>query len=167
MMSQQHLMDYTAELDDDAEFNLMHNKYLVFSLAKEQYALPASYISEIIGMQSITAVPNVAEYIQGVINLRGKVISVFDTRIRLGLPIVHYGERTCIIITHHENFGDTGFIVDAVVEVADVREEQISAPPATLKGYRSRFLKGMIQHGDVVRMVLDIETMLRDEINEP
>ncbi len=155
-----------SETDDDfdglEEFNTLQYKYLVFRLGSEEYALAARHVSEIVGMQYITIVPNLDRHIRGVINLRGKVIPVIDSRLRFGLEEREYDDRTCIVLAQEEEYGMTGLIVDAVVEVADIHEEQISPPPKTIKGTRSRYIQGMAKHAEKVRMILNLLSILDD-----
>jgi chemotaxis signal transduction protein len=73
-------------------------KYLIFSLADEEFGVKVLKIKEIMGMQEITAVPNTAPYVKGVINLRGQVIPVVDLRMKFSLPTCDYTHRTCIIV---------------------------------------------------------------------
>ena len=70
-------------------------KYLSFSLAEEEYGIGILKIKEIIGMMPITVVPKTPEFVKGVINLRGKVIPIVDLRLKFGMEIVEYTERTC------------------------------------------------------------------------
>jgi purine-binding chemotaxis protein CheW len=156
------LSDTIDDFDELEEFNTLQYKYLVFRLGSEEYALAARYVSEIVGMQHITVVPSLDQYIRGVINLRGKVIPVIDSRLRFGLEERQYDERTCIVLAQEEEYGMTGLIVDAVVEVADIHEEQISSPPKTIKGTRSRYIQGMAKQAEKVRMILDLRSILDD-----
>lgn len=147
---------------DDEDINTLIHKFIVFRLGREEYALEAQYVNEIVGMQHITVVPNVPYYIKGVINLRGKIIPVVDVRLRFALEECAYNDRTCIVITQHEEHGATGLIVDAVVEVVDIDDSSISDPPKTNKSNQSLFLQGMAKHGDIVRMIVNIAAVLSD-----
>ena len=159
----QMLIDSNEDLDTLEEFNTLQFKYLVFCLGNEEYALAARHVNEIVGMQPITVVPNRECHIRGVINLRGKVIPAVDTRLRFGLEERGYDDRTCIILVQDDEYGVTGLIVDAVVEVADVHEEQISPPPKTIKGSRSRYIQGLARQSENVRMILNVHAILNDE----
>ncbi len=158
-------MNLTTDEDFDTleEFNTLQFKYLVFCVGNEEYALAARHVSEIVGMQRITVVPNLERHVRGVINLRGKIIPVLDTRLRFGLEERKYDDRTCIILTQDDEYGMTGLIVDAVVEVADIHEEQISPPPKTIKGTRSRYIQGMARQTENVRMILHLPSILDDQ----
>lgn len=159
----QALTNNNEDFDELEEFNILQFKYLVFCVGNEEYALAARYVSEIVGMQHITVVPNLERHIRGVINLRGKVIPVIDSRVRFGLEEREYNDRTCIILAQEDENGMTGLIVDAVVEVADIHEEQISPPPKTMKGKRSRYIQAMAKHTENVRMILNLSAILGDE----
>lgn len=87
----------------EAQANVMaeaarEGKYLTFSLAGEEYGIGILKVREIIGMMTVTPVPQTPEFVKGVINLRGKVIPVIDLRLRFGLEATTYTERTCIIV---------------------------------------------------------------------
>lgn len=161
-MAQKH-SDTDENFDTLEEFNTLQFKYLVFRLGTEEYALAARHVSEIVGMQHITVVPSLVRHIRGVINLRGKVIPVLDTRLRFGLEEREYDDRTCIILTQDDEYGMTGLIVDAVVEVADIHEEQISPPPKTIKGTRSLYIQGLARQTENVRMILNLSSILDDQ----
>ena len=103
-------------------------KYLTFSLAGEEYGIGILKIREIIGMQPVTSVPRLPEYVKGVINLRGTVIPVVDLRMRFGMPEREHDARTCIIIVKIRQ-SSIGFVVDTVAEVQDI-------PDADIEGHR-------------------------------
>ena len=91
----------SIELDDDLyddDEDTQKDKYLTFHLAGEDYGIEIAFVTEIIGIQKITDVPDMPEFIKGVINLRGKVIPVMDVRIKFNLEARDYDERTCIIV---------------------------------------------------------------------
>jgi len=147
-------------LEDDED--TQKDKYLTFHLAGEDYGIEIRYVTEIIGIQKITDVPDMPPFIRGVINLRGKVIPVMDVRTRFRLPARDYDERTCIIVVDISNCA-IGLVVDQVNEVADIPEAQVEPPPKTGKGTSSRFIKGMGKMGDEVKILLDVGMILLDE----
>ena len=97
-------MSETAEKMDQAVKAMVEKegKYLTFSLADEEYGIGILRIKEIIGMMPITPIPQTPDFVQGVINLRGKVIPVVDLRLRFGMGSIDYTERTCIIVVEIE-----------------------------------------------------------------
>jgi len=140
----------------------LQHKLLTFGVGKEQYAIPIQYVTEIIGIQSITDLPDVPEYVKGVINLRGRVIPLVDVRLRFGFPEREYDSRTCIIVTKINDF-TVGLIIDTVKEVIDIPEQQIDPPPKVRKGEESRFIKGLGKIENAVIIILDMEKFLFEE----
>ena len=126
-------------------------KYLTFFLVGEEYGIGILKIKEIIGMMSITTVPQTPEFVKGVINLRGKVIPVIDLRLRFAMEENDYTERTCIIVVEIGTQADTvqiGIVVDAVSEVLNIKSDEIA----------DNFHQHMAwAHGDVVLLTVDIE----------
>ncbi|BCA79155.1 chemotaxis protein CheW [Desulfuromonas sp. AOP6] len=150
------------EADATGEEDTMENKFLTFHLGKEDYGIEIRYVTEIIGVQKITDVPDMPDYIKGVINLRGKVIPVMDVRARFKLPARAYDDRTCIIVVQY-NETAVGLVVDEVSEVANIASDQIEPPPRTNRGKSSRFFKGMGKMEEDVKILLDVERLLYDE----
>ena len=118
MAKAEETMDQAIKVMADRE-----GKYLTFSMASEEYGIGILKIKEIIGMMSITTVPQTPEFIKGVINLRSKVIPVIDLRLRFGMTANDYTERTCIIVVEIPGLSGTvmiGIVVDSVSEVLSV-----------------------------------------------
>ncbi len=135
------------------------DKYLTFHLAGEDYGIEICYVIEIIGIQSITDVPDMPSFIRGVINLRGKVIPVMDVRARFGLPARDYDERTCIIVIDVDST-EVGLVVDEVSEVADIPESQVEPAPRTSRNTESSFIQGMGKMNNKVKILLDAHKLL-------
>ena len=112
------------EMEEDTQ----KGKFLTFSLGKEDYGVEIKYVTEIIGIQSITEVPDLPAYINGIINLRGKIIPVMDVRLRFGKTVREYDDRTCIIVIDINDIS-IGLIVDRVSEVINIPESEIVPPP--------------------------------------
>jgi purine-binding chemotaxis protein CheW len=147
-----------SEEDEDTQ----KGKFLTFHLAKEDYGIEIRYVTEIIGIQRITEVPDMPDFIKGVINLRGKIIPVMDVRTRFALPAREYDDRTCIIVV---NINETavGLVVDEVSEVADIPDDQIEPPPSTGKRNASRYIQGMGKLDEAVKILLNVEKLLFEE----
>jgi purine-binding chemotaxis protein CheW len=138
-------------------------KYLTFSLAGEEYGIGILKVREIIGMMSITPVPQTPEFVKGVINLRGKVIPVIDLRLRFGLDATAYTERTCIIVVEiHGESGSIpmGIVVDAVSEVLNIRSADIENTPSFGVKLNTDFILGMAKTDGGVKILLDIDKVL-------
>ena len=138
-------------------------KYLTFSLAGEEYGIGILKIKEIIGMMSITTVPQTPEFVKGVINLRGKVIPVIDLRLRFGMEVIDYTERTCIIVVEIEGSAGTvqiGIVVDAVSEVLNVNAEDVEETPTFGAKLNTDYILGMAKMEGGVKILLDIDRVL-------
>jgi purine-binding chemotaxis protein CheW len=141
-------------------------KYLIFSLADEEFGVKVLKIKEIMGMQDITAVPNTAAYVKGVINLRGQVIPVVDLRMKFSLPTCEYTHRTCIVVvTTQGKTGDrlVGAIADGVAEVLTLSDEEIEDTPDFGSGAVSPYLLGMAKVKGTVKILLDIDQVLGEQ----
>lgn len=151
-------------MDEDLydEEDTQKDKYLTFHLSGEDYGIDIAFVTEIIGIQKITEVPDMPDFVKGVINLRGKVIPVMDVRLRFLLPEREYDERTCIIVVEI-NAISVGLVVDQVNEVVGIPENNVEAPPRTTKGASSRYLKGMGKIDDEVRILLNVEKLLYED----
>ncbi len=135
------------------------DKYLTFHLAGENYGIEICYVIEIIGIQSITEVPDMPDFIRGVINLRGKVIPVMDVRARFALPARDYDDRTCIIVINVDST-EVGLVVDEVSEVADIPENNVEPAPRTSKNSESSYIQGMGKMNKRVIILLDVHKLL-------
>lgn len=138
-------------------------KYLTFSLAGEEYGIGILKIKEIIGMMSVTTVPQSPKFVKGVINLRGKVIPVIDLRLRFGIDAIAYTERTCIIVVEIEGEAATihiGIVVDSVSEVLNIKGEDIEEAPTFGTMLDTAYILGMAKMGRGVKILLDIDRVL-------
>ncbi|MCR9162945.1 MAG: chemotaxis protein CheW [Nannocystaceae bacterium] len=138
--------------------------FLTFMLGGESYGLAITAVTEIIGFQSITPVPDVAPYVRGIINLRGKVVPVMDVRERFGMDARDYDARTCIIVIQVRE-SSVGLIVDTVSEVVDIDLSQIEAPPSmgSAAGGGQGFMMGVGKVEDEVKLLLDANRLLFDD----
>lgn len=162
-MSEERLNQQTDnQFDDvyDEDEDMQANKYLTFHLSSETYGFSIRYIIDIIEMQKISPVPEMPEFVKGVINLRGKVIPVVDMRLRFNMPERDYDDKTCIIVIQNEK-ETLGFIVDTVEEVVEIQEESIDPPPQFHStSDKNRFIKGMGKIGEKIKILLDVEKLL-------
>lgn len=137
---------------------------MTFKLGDENYALPILTVREIIGLMEVTRVPRTAEYVRGVINLRGRVIPVVDLRVKFGMPAVEATDQTVIIVVQYAHAsGDLtiGLLVDQVVEVLDIAVAQIEPPPKFgVVDIDTNFLLGVGKAGDRVTFLLDTQEVL-------
>jgi len=148
-------------LDDDDE-DTQKDKFLTFRVGNEDYGIEIRHVTEIIGIQKITAVPDMPTFVKGVINLRGKVIPVLDMRRRFSLEDRDYDERTCIVVVNVAEAA-VGLVVDTVNEVADIPEEQIEMAPEINKAGNNVMLQGLGKVGDEVKILLDVNRLFYEE----
>lgn len=134
-------------------------QYIVIKLGSEQYGIDIKYIDNIVRMQHITRVPKVADYLKGVINLRGEVIPVMSLRLKMELETDEITKATRIIILKLEQHGTIGIIVDAVKEVVTLRADEIEKVTYDAKEDRINFVNGIGKNGDELISILDLNTV--------
>ena len=139
-------------------------KYLTFRVGDESYGIAVLKIREIIRLTPITAVPQVPDYVKGVINLRGKVIPVVGLRAKFGLAEAESTERTCIVVVQvelasHRN-ALMGLIVDGVEEVAYMGAQDIEETPNFGGGIDTAYILGMAKVKGSVKSLLDIDKVV-------
>ncbi|MDR3581355.1 MAG: chemotaxis protein CheW [Oryzomonas sp.] len=134
-----------------------------FSLSHEEYGVEVLKVREIIRMAGITHIPNAPHYLEGIINLRGKVIPVISMRKRFGMMEQEHSTQTRIIIMDIE--GELmGFIVDAVSEVIRISAGEIQPPPATVAdGGEQECIAGVINRSDRLLVLLDLDRIFSRE----
>ena len=140
-----------------------NGKYLVFHLGVEEFGVQVLKVREIMGIQEITSVPQTAEFVRGVINLRGKVIPVIDLRRKFMLESAEYTARTCIVVlqVRHENESILmGVIVDGVSEVLTIQESEIEDTPDFGDEMKLPYILGMAKVKGRVKILLDIDQVL-------
>jgi purine-binding chemotaxis protein CheW len=153
------VMDQLLEMNEDTQ----KGKFLTFIVGREEYAIEIKYVTEIIGgIQAITEVPEVPDYIRGIINLRGKIIPVMDVNMRFKKEPKPYGDRTCITVIDIDELS-VGLIVDNVAEVLSIAEENIVDPPDAKSGFTNHYIKGIGKVGNTVKLILDCQILLGDE----
>ena len=130
-------------------------RYLTFFLGEEQYGIAIDRIKEIIAIMKVTNVPKTPEYMRGVINLRGSIIPVVDTRLRFGMESQKEDMHTAIVIVEVDKV-NVGFIVDRVEEVASIDSAHLSEPPKFGNTIDTDFICSMAQMEEKVVMILDV-----------
>ncbi len=147
-------------MDDDDES--IANMYLTFKLADEEYGIGIMHVTEIVGLQNITEVPDMPDFVKGVVNLRGQVIPVIDVRLRFHMAPKEYDERTCIIVLSIRDV-QIGLVVDTVNEVLTIDEKLISPPPKVAAANSAQYIKGLGKINDEVKILLSGEKLLFEE----
>jgi purine-binding chemotaxis protein CheW len=150
----------------EEEEDTLKGRFLTFSLESQVFGIEIKYVTEIIGIQPITEMPEVPAYVKGIINLRGKIIPVIDVRLKFQKEPVEYNDRTCIVVVDIENIS-VGLIVDNVAEVMTIMDDNIVPPPEFKTGFQSRYIKGIGKVGSDVKLLLDCNRLLgEDEIED-
>ncbi|MDF2567327.1 MAG: CheW protein [Oscillospiraceae bacterium] len=144
------------------EEDTMQGRFLSLALDDEIFALEIKYVTEIVGIQPITSVPEIPDYVKGIINLRGKIIPVIDMRLKFKKSQKEYNDRTCIIVVDIDEIS-VGFIVDSVEEVISISDESIVPPPDYKVGIQNRYIKGVGMVEDKVILLLDCMKLLSNE----
>jgi len=134
--------------------------YLTFKLGSELFAFSVNKVLEILEIQPITHVPQSPDFMRGVINLRGNILPVIDTRIRFRLPGVDFTIDTCIIVLSMENNGEPvllGAIVDSVQKVIDIADDEIRRSASISSYFKEEYIIGMGKIDDEFIMILDVD----------
>jgi purine-binding chemotaxis protein CheW len=156
-MRMEEINNNLAELEEDTQ----KGRFLTFAIGNDSYGIEIQYVTEIIGIQAITEIPELPEYVKGIINLRGKIIPVMDIRLRFKKEPREYNDRTCIIVVDISNLS-IGLIVDSVSEVLTIPEEEIVDPPEMNK-CSNRYIKKIGKYGNEVKLLLDCDKLLTDD----
>jgi len=152
---------------DDLSKNDELIQLVSFMLADEEYGVEVLKVREIIRMPTITKMPNVPQHVEGIINLRGKVIPIISMRRRFGLVENQNNSQTRIIIM--DVVGSlTGFIVDAVSEVIRIHSSEIQPPPSMVLsgGIGQEFITGVFSHAERLLIIMDIDRMFSEDERE-
>src|SRR5437868_8816399 len=151
-------VDHTIDPSSDGD----ERQLVIFRLSAELYGVDISRVHEIIRLQTITRVPRAPSFVEGVINLRGKVIPVVDLRRRFGLPLAEHTRATRTIVVE---IGDqvVGIIVDSVSEVLRVSTSTIEPPSPVVAGIDSEYLQGLAKLPERLVILLDLDRVLARE----
>ncbi|MCH7746006.1 MAG: chemotaxis protein CheW [Chloroflexi bacterium] len=138
---------------------------VVFDLASEGYGVDIGAVREIIRMQEITRVPKTPDFVEGVINLRGKVIPVIDLRKRFGLQVMDQSKDNRIVVV---DIGkqDIGVIVDSVTEVLRISADSVEPPTSVITSADSDYLLGIAKLESRLIILLDLESVLSHDEKE-
>ena len=154
----------TDELEEMMEDDSQKGKFMTFQTGKEFFGISISYVNEIIAMQPIAAIPEVDDYIKGLINLRGKIIPVIDVRVRFKMEPTEYTDRTCIIVIDVKSTM-IGLIVERIAEVDTISDESIVPPPSLgrKEHEHNKYVYGLARTGDSVKLLIDPEKLIKQE----
>ena len=147
------------EKENSAEDPIL--QWVTYKLAEEVYGINVMQVQEVLRLTEITPVPGAPAYVLGIINLRGNVVTVIDSRIRFGLPVREATEESRIIIT--EVGGHViGMLVDSVAEVVYLHQSDIDTAP-NVSDDSSRFIQGVCNRDDYLLILVDVNKLLSQE----
>ena len=135
---------------------------VVFRLGREEYAVPISSVREVVRVADITRVPHAPVHIRGVMNLRGRILPVVETRGRLGLEAAELTPQTRVVVVD-VNRRIIGLLVDAVGQVTRIGEGLVSGPPEEVRGSGTDGVTGVARVGSRLLIMLDLERVLRSD----
>ncbi|WP_228028331.1 chemotaxis protein CheW [Donghicola mangrovi] len=151
-----------SSVDDGVvEAESIDSMYLTFAVGEEDYGMSIGMVTEIVGMQRIMVVPDVPDYIKGVINLRGKVIPLMDVRLRFGMAERPYDDRTVVIVLE-VNDAPMGLIVDRVREVIDIPDDNIDSAQSFGSADGRSVVSGLGRVDERVVILLDVPLLVSD-----
>ncbi|MCU7837933.1 MAG: chemotaxis protein CheW [Candidatus Thiodiazotropha sp. (ex Troendleina suluensis)] len=137
-------------------------QFVTFILMDEVYGINVMQVQEVLRITEIAPVPGAPSYVLGIINLRGNVVTVIDTRTRFGLPSAELDDASRIIVIESEK-QVVGILVDAVAEVVELRETDIDAAPNVGTEESSRYIQGVATQEDSLLILVDLNKLLTDE----
>jgi len=135
---------------------------VTFRLQDETYGINVMHVQEVLRITEIAPVPGAPDYILGIINLRGNVVTVIDTRLRFGLPDGEATDSSRIVIIESDK-QVVGIMVDAVAEVVELKESQIDSAPNVGNEESSRYIQGIATMESGLLIVVDLQKLLTDE----
>lgn len=133
------------------------NQLVIFDLNHQKYAIPVLNTQEIIKMVEVTPVPRTDRYVEGVINLRGRIVPVINLNKRLGLPVTEPTRDTRIVVVEKDDAA-VGMIVDKVQEVGRYSDEEVEEPESVMRD--NEFITGVIKKEDALWLLLRLDKVL-------
>ena len=137
-------------------------QWVTFHLENEKYGIKVMQVQEVLRMTEIAPVPGAPHYVLGIINLRGNVVTVVDTRRRFGLPDAEADDETRIVIIEADN-NVVGILVDSVAEVVDLKISEIETAPNVGNDESSKYIQGVSSRDDELLILVDVNKLLSDE----
>lgn len=135
-------------------------KFAIFRIGSEDFGVAINRVVEILKSQKIYSIPELPDFLSGVINVRGEVIPLLDLRLRFG---VHTPAKKRRIITVRCDEEKIGILVDEVDEIISIAPDEIISPPAIFKGLKTEYLTGLGKKGDRIIILLNLDRLLTAE----
>lgn len=142
----------------------MEMKFLTFHLGAEVFAINIMKVERVKEYEKTTKMPNIADYVEGIINLMGEIVPIINLRKKFMLEDFPNKEKTKIIVVKLESGKKVGFLVDDVREVLTVTEDLIDEPPAHIGGVsNAKFISGVIKLPSEMVLTLEVDNLLTAE----
>lgn len=152
-------MTTTEDLVHEPDLTTDGSQFLTFTLLEEEFGIEILRVQEIKGLSRITPIPNMPEYIRGVMNLRGTVVPIVDLRAKFSMPEAEYNQFTVIIVV---TIGTKviGLVVDAVSDVLNVSDDNIESTPEIGADANIAFVTGIAKSGERLITLLNMDELL-------
>lgn len=137
-------------------------QWVTYKVDNETYGINVMQVQEVLRYTDIAPVPGAPDYVLGIINLRGSVVTVLDTRLRFGLVQAESTDNTRIIIIETEHHR-VGLLVDSVAEVVDLRQSEIETAPNVGNEDSAKFIQGVANRGGELLILVEINKLLNDQ----
>lgn len=151
-----------ATLDKNGSHSDPILQWVTFKLAGETYGVNVMQVQEVLRVTEIAPVPGAPTYVLGIINLRGNVVTVIDTRHRFGLDPGEVTDNTRIVIIEAEKHV-VGILVDSVAEVVYLRQSEIENAPNVGNDESAKFIQGVCHKNNELLILIDLNKMITDE----
>lgn len=162
-MGKKSIKDKNIDIENQFDFEedelTDETQLVIFRLGQEEYGVDIMQVKEIIRMTNINKVPQVPEFVEGIISLRGEILPIIDLREKFGMEKSEKTLATRIIVLNFNNM-TIGGIVDEVAEVLRIPNDAITPPPPVIRGINSEYLKGVGQIDDRIIILLDMTKIL-------
>lgn len=137
-------------------------QWVTFRLQEETYGINVMQVQEVLRYSEIAPVPGSPDYVLGIINLRGNVVTVIDTRSRFGLPPAEVTDNTRVVIIEAEK-QVIGILVDSVAEVVYLRQSEVDVAPNVGTDESARFIQGVANRDGELLILVDLNKLLNDD----
>ncbi len=137
-------------------------QWVTFQLDRETYGINVMQVQEVLRYTEIAPVPGAPDFVLGIINLRGNVVTVIDTRSRFGLDSADITDNSRIVIIEAEK-QTVGIVVDSVAEVVDIYSNEIESAPNVGNDETARYIEGVVSRGEELLILVDLNKLLSDD----
>lgn len=135
-------------------------KFAVFKIGEEDFAIEIKRVVEILSTHKVHSIPELPEFLSGVITVRGEVIPLLDLRKRFGIQSSSKKELIIVIKSENEKIG---LLVDSVKEITNIKIDDITSPPSIFKGLKKKYLEGIGKKNDRIIIILNVDELLTSE----